>query len=195
MDKKKMRCAIYIRVSTTEQAMEGYSIGEQKERLEQYSSAMQWTIMGEYIDPGYSGSNMNRPELNRLISEVKNYDVILVYKLDRLSRSQKDTMFLIEDVFLKNDIAFVSMNESFDTGTPFGRAAIGLLATFAQLERENIKERMSMGMKGVHGKDTGKGPVARLLDTTILTEISSSMIMKPCKYGNSSPLLPTEFLE
>lgn len=157
MDKKKMRCAIYIRVSTTEQAMEGYSIGEQKERLEQYSSAMQWTIMGEYIDPGYSGSNMNRPELNRLISEVKNYDVILVYKLDRLSRSQKDTMFLIEDVFLKNDIAFVSMNESFDTGTPFGRAAIGLLATFAQLERENIKERMSMGMKGRARKGYWKG--------------------------------------
>ena len=145
---KKKRAALYIRVSTPEQAQEGYSINEQKERLEQYANAMNWVVSGEYIDPGYSGSNLNRPELTRLITEIKNYDVVLVYKLDRLSRSQKDTMALIEDVFLKNNTDFVSMNESFDTSTPFGRAAIGLLATFAQLERENIKERMAMGMRG-----------------------------------------------
>lgn len=71
--------------------------------------------------------------------------MVLVYKLDRLSRSQKDTLYLIEDVFLKNDVGFVSMNENFDTSSPFGRAMIGILSVFAQLEREQIKERMSMG--------------------------------------------------
>jgi len=151
------RIALYIRVSTTEQAMEGYSISEQKDRLHQYSSAMGWLVVDEYIDPGYSGSNVDRPGLKTLIENIGQYDTVLVYKLDRLSRSQKDTMYLIEDVFIKNGVSFVSMNESFDTGTPFGRAAIGLLATFAQLERENIKERMAMGMKGRIRKGYWKG--------------------------------------
>lgn len=155
--KKVKRTALYIRVSTTEQAQEGYSIGEQKERLEQYVKAMGWIISGEYIDPGFSGSNTDRPALNKLIDEINQHDIVLVYKLDRLSRSQKDTMLLIEDVFLKNDVDFVSMSESFDTSTPFGRAAIGLLATFAQLERENIKERMTMGMRGRAKKGYWKG--------------------------------------
>lgn len=154
---KTKRVALYVRVSTTEQAQEGYSIGEQKERLTQYALAMGWTVSGEYIDPGYSGSNMDRPALKELLDNIQKYDAVLVYKLDRLSRSQKDTMYIIEDVFIKNNIAFVSMCESFDTSTPFGRAAIGLLATFAQLERENIKERMAMGMKGRIKKGYWKG--------------------------------------
>lgn len=102
-----------------------------------------------YIDGGYSGSNLNRPEIQRLIDEAKQNKIshVIVYKLDRLSRSQKDTLYLIEDVFLKNDISFISINESFDTSTPFGRAMIGILSVFAQLERENIRERTRMGMK------------------------------------------------
>lgn len=70
---------------------------------------------------------------------------MLVYKLDRLSRSLRDTLYLIEESFLPNKIDFVSMQESFDTATPFGKAMIGLLAVFAQLEREQIKERTFMG--------------------------------------------------
>lgn len=145
---KSKRVAAYIRVSTAEQAMEGYSIDEQIDRLQKYSEAMGWNIIKQHVDPGYSGSNMQRPALQNLIANVKDYDVVLVYRLDRLSRSQKDTMYLIEDVFLKNNIAFVSMCESFDTSTPFGRASVGLLATFSQLERENIRDRMSMGKVG-----------------------------------------------
>ena len=71
--------------------------------------------------------------------------MVLVYKLDRLSRSQRDTLYLIEEIFLPNDVDFVSMQESFDTSSPFGKAMIGLLAVFAQLEREQIKERTKMG--------------------------------------------------
>ena len=76
------------------------------------------------------------------------YDAVLVYKLDRLSRSQKDTLYLIEDVFQKNNIHFISLSENFDTSTAFGKAMIGILSVFAQLEREQIKERMSMGRIG-----------------------------------------------
>lgn len=141
------KVAIYIRVSTQEQAMEGYSIGAQTERLSAYCKAKDWPIFHIYTDPGFSGSNMQRPALKQLFQDIEHQriDCVLVYKLDRLSRSQKDTLYMIEDVFLKNDIAFVSMNENFDTSTPFGRAMIGILSVFAQLEREQIRERTRMG--------------------------------------------------
>lgn len=142
-----MRVAIYVRVSTQEQAKEGYSISEQLSRLQKYCDAMSWVIHKKYIDPGYSGANTERPALQELIKDVKArlIDKVVVYKLDRLSRSQLDTLYLIEKVFLSNGTDFVSMNENFDTSTPFGRAMIGILAVFAQLEREQIKERMAMG--------------------------------------------------
>lgn len=142
-----LRVALYIRVSTQEQANEGYSVGEQTERLKKYAEAMQWDVYKIYVDPGYSGGNTDRPGLNEMVKDVKTgeIDKVVVYKLDRLSRSQLDTLYLIEKVFLANDTDFVSMNENFDTSTPFGRAMIGILAVFAQLEREQIKERMNMG--------------------------------------------------
>lgn len=141
----RKRVAIYIRVSTLEQAQEGYSVGEQKERLVAYCKAQGWIIVEIYVDGGYTGSNLKRPGIQKLMSETDKFDVVLVYKLDRLSRSQRDTLYLIEEVFRPNDVDFVSMQESFDTSSPFGKAMIGLLAVFAQLEREQIKERTWMG--------------------------------------------------
>ena len=139
--------AIYTRVSTTEQAQEGYSLQEQEIRLKSYCSAMNWNSYQLYTDPGYSGGSMQRPALQQLIRDVKTkkIDRVVVYKLDRLSRSQKDTLFLIEEVFLANNCDFVSMTENLDTGSALGKAMIGILAVFAQLERETIKERMAMG--------------------------------------------------
>ncbi len=139
------RAAIYIRVSTQEQAQEGYSVGEQRERLIAYCKAHDWLISEVYVDGGYTGSNLKRPGIQKLMQETDRFDLVLVYKLDRLSRSQRDTLYLIEEVFLPNKVDFVSMQESFDTATPFGKAMIGLLAVFAQLEREQIKERTWMG--------------------------------------------------
>lgn len=143
----EMAVGLYLRVSTQEQAKEGYSIGEQEERLRNYCKAMLWKIHKIYIDPGYSGGNTERPGLQDLIRDVEKGLIkkVVVYKLDRLSRSQLDTLYLIEKVFLANGTDFVSMSENFDTSTPFGRAMIGILAVFAQLEREQIKERMGMG--------------------------------------------------
>lgn len=90
------------------------------------------------------------PGVASLIEGVKagKYDVVLVYKLDRLSRSQKDTLYMIEDVFMKHDVAFVSMQESFDTSTVFGVAMVGILSVFAQMERSTIVERTMMGRTG-----------------------------------------------
>lgn len=142
-----MRIALYPRVSTQEQALNGHSIDEQIERMNKYCEAMGWKVYKTYTDAGYSGANTNRPALQRMIKDIEagKIDKVLVYKLDRLSRSQLDTLYLIEKVFLANNVDFVSMNENFDTSTPFGRAMIGILAVFAQLEREQIKERMMMG--------------------------------------------------
>ena len=140
-----MKVGLYCRVSTQEQALNGHSIDEQIDRMTKYCNAMEWEIAGTYTDAGFSGASTERPALQKLIKEIKTLDKVLVYKLDRLSRSQKDTLMLIEDVFLKNNTDFVSMTENFDTSTPFGKAMIGILAVFAQLEREQIKERMTMG--------------------------------------------------
>lgn len=140
------RVALYVRVSTQEQT-KGYSIGEQIDRLTKYSEAHGWITTKIYNDAGYSGANMNRPALQELIEDVKagRLDKVVVYKLDRLSRSQKDTLKIIEDILLSNDCDFESMTERFDTSTSFGKAMVGILAVFAQLEREQIKERMMMG--------------------------------------------------
>lgn len=127
--------------------MEGYSIQAQTERLQAYCKAKGWGIFHIYTDAGFSGSNMQRPALSQLLEDVEagRVDCVLVYKLDRLSRSQKDTLHMIEDIFLANGCDFVSMSENFDTSTPLGRAMIGILSVFAQLEREQIRERMTMG--------------------------------------------------
>ncbi len=142
--------AIYCRVSTQEQAAEGYSIGEQQSRLSIFCAAHDWKVAHVYSDPGYSGAKLQRPAIQQLIRDCSYglFDAVLVYKLDRLSRSQKDTLYLIEDIFNANHVGLVSMCENFDTQSPFGRAMIGILSVFAQLERDQITERMTMGRIG-----------------------------------------------
>ena len=139
--------ALYERVSTDLQAEKGHSIEEQIDRLEKYAAALDLKGAKHYTDAGFSGANLERPALQKLIKDVKagKIEKVIVYKLDRLSRSQKDTLMLIEDVFLANGCDFLSVCENFDTSSPFGRAMVGILAVFAQLEREQIKERMAMG--------------------------------------------------
>lgn len=140
--------ALYVRVSTEAQFEEGYSIDAQIERLKKYCESKNYGNIEVFEDGGWSGSNIDRPALQRLIEAIKMRQVarVLVFKLDRLSRSQKDTLFLIEEIFLPYGVEFCSLNESFDTATPYGKAMIGVLSVFAQLERENIRERTQMGM-------------------------------------------------
>ena len=160
---KKVRVAIYVRVSTQEQAKEGYSIGEQTDRLKKFAEAHDWCVVKVYTDAGHSGANTDRPELQAMLDDIRSekIDKVLVYKLDRLSRSQKDTLKLIEDEFLPNGTDFESMSEKLDTSTPQGRLFLGILAAFAQLEREMITERMSMGMnaRAKEGKWKGGGRI------------------------------------
>lgn len=139
----------YVRVSTDNQ-IENYSIEEQVQRLKSYCNAMDWNNYKFYKDPGHSGGNTNRPGLTHLLSDIKDgkINMVVVYKLDRLSRSQKDTLILIEDEFLSRGVEFTSVSEKFDTSTPFGRATLGMLSVFAQLEKDQITERFTMGRIG-----------------------------------------------
>lgn len=114
-----------------------------------YAKSKEYTEFEYYIDGGYSGKDLNRPAIKKLIEDCKNHkiDAVFVFKLDRISRSQRDTLYLIEEVFNKYNVSFISMRENFDTSTPFGKAMIGVLSVFAQLERETILERTRIGFK------------------------------------------------
>lgn len=129
--------------------VEGYSIDAQKELLVNFAKSKEFDSYEFYIDGGFSGKDLNRPSIQNLINDVKNkkIDCVIVYKLDRISRSQRDTLFLIEEVFNKYNVGFISIRENFDTTSPFGKAMIGILSVFAQLERETILERTRLGLK------------------------------------------------
>ena len=109
-------------------------------------------------DEGFSGKNMNRPSFRELMEDVRNdvLDVVMVYKLDRISRNVQEFSAMYE-IFQQHDVSFVSVKESFDTTTPMGRTVMYILAAFAQLERENTSERVADNMQalGASGKWTG----------------------------------------
>lgn len=144
------RLALYRRVSTDKQADEGYSLDVQMEKLQAYAKTLSNVKdIRVYTDDGYSGSSLDRPGMKRMIEDMEAGSVthVIVVKLDRLSRSQKDTLHLIEDIMIPANVAFISILESFNTDTAFGRAMVGILSVFAQLERENIFERTRGGMR------------------------------------------------
>lgn len=150
------RIAIYCRVSTDEQAKEGFSLDEQRTRLMAYCRAMGWTVeITDYVDDGYSAKNLERPALQRLLRDIKDGSVskLMVTKLDRLSRRLLDLLTLIE-LFHHHNVTFVSTSESFDTDTPSGRLTLQVLGAVAEFERERIRERVFENM--LHAAKSGK---------------------------------------
>jgi len=137
-------CAIYTRVSTDTQAEKEFSSCEaQEEKIRAFiKSQNNWKVFKVYSDPGYTGANLNRPALQELLEDIKqgNIDIVLVYKIDRLTRSPKDFYQLIE-LFEKYNVSFISITERFDTSTPAGRLLRNIMLTFAQFERELASER------------------------------------------------------
>ncbi len=157
-----MRAALYARVSTEEQAEHNFSLENQADKLQAYCELHDHCITGEYVDAGYSGTTDKRPALARLLKDVEMslLDVVVVYKLDRFFRSQRHLHNALH--FLETHrVGLVSVTESFDTTTPTGKAMIGMLGTFAQLERDTFMERSSDGKyKAVQKSAYSGGPVA-----------------------------------
>ncbi|GHU77876.1 hypothetical protein AGMMS49992_27030 [Clostridia bacterium] len=136
----------YVRVSTEEQAREGFSIDAQKRILQAYALVKSLGDIVVYTDDGYSAKNLNRPAMQRLIGDCKNGTVsaVIVWRLDRFSRSLRDTVDILDDVLMPRKIDFVSATENIDTSTPSGRLMLNILASFAQSEREATSERVQM---------------------------------------------------
>jgi len=143
----EMDTGIYGRVSTEEQVKEGYSVRGQVQKLRDYARIKDWSVHDVYVDEGISGKNITeRPAVNRLIEDVKSGKVknVLVFKIDRLTRSTSDLIYLV-DLFNEHGCAFNSLMESIDTQTASGRMFLKIIGIFAEFERENIAERIILG--------------------------------------------------
>jgi site-specific DNA recombinase len=145
---RKLRCAVYTRKSSEEGLdMEFNSLDAQREACEAYVASQKsegWVLVPDrYDDGGVSGGTLERPALKRLMTDVQTglVDVVVVYKIDRLSRSLTDFSKLVE-VFEVNSVTFVSVTQSFNTTTSMGRLTLNILLSFAQFEREVIGERI-----------------------------------------------------
>jgi DNA invertase Pin-like site-specific DNA recombinase len=147
-DLRRQRCAIYTRKSSEEGLdMEFNSLDAQRESCEAYIASQRSegfaAIRERYDDGGHSGGTLERPALQRLLADIEAglIDVIVVYKIDRLSRSLMDFAKLVE-IFDRNNVTFVSVTQSFNTTTSMGRLTLNILLSFAQFEREVIGERI-----------------------------------------------------
>jgi DNA invertase Pin-like site-specific DNA recombinase len=157
---RKLRCAIYTRKSSEEGLEQEFnSLDAQREACEAYIASQRsegWALVRDhYDDGGISGGTLDRPALQRLLSDIEDglVDVVVVYKIDRLSRSLMDFSKLVE-VFDRNNVTFVSVTQSFNTTTSMGRLTLNILLSFAQFEREVTAERIrdkvkASRMKGI----------------------------------------------
>lgn len=146
--KRRMRCAVYTRKSSEEGLDQDYnSIDAQKDAGHAYIASQRaegWiAVADDYDDPAYSGGNMERPALKRLMSDIEagKIDVVVIYKIDRLTRSLADFSKMVE-VFERQSVSFVSVTQQFNTTTSMGRLMLNVLLSFAQFEREVTGERI-----------------------------------------------------
>lgn len=140
--------AIYIRVSTLDQAREGYSLDAQEQTLRKWCSDHKYRIYDLYADRGISGKDIDhRPDMIRLMRDAQagHFNAVVFWALSRFTRSVQD-LYSTMTKFQKWNVSMVSYTESFDTSTPMGRAMIGIVGVFAQLERELTGERVSAAM-------------------------------------------------
>ena len=143
MDNKQQKVALYVRVSSQEQANEGVSIEAQVAALTAYAKSQGWEIVEEYIDAGYSGGTDDRPALKRLLLDAnrKRFDIVSVCKLDRFFRNLRlllNHLHGLEELGIK----FVSTQEGMDTATPYGKFAMQIMGVIAEFERGRIGERV-----------------------------------------------------
>lgn len=150
-----MLVAIYLRVSTEDQAKEGYSLELQRDYLEAFAEREGVEAPKIYQDDGISGYSTERPALKELLKDAKEkkFDLVLIYKIDRFSRNLKDLLNLVDELF-SYGVGFKSATEPFDTTTSAGKLMFQQLGSFAEFERNRIAERVFPGMvKGVQQGD------------------------------------------
>ena len=179
------RCAIYTRVSTSMQAEIEYNSCEaQRDRVLSFIKSQEdMEVFKEYSDPGFSGGKLERPALMELLKDIESakVDVVLTYKIDRLTRSSKDFYALI-DFFEKFHVSYISVTESFDTSSPSGRLLRNIMLTFAQFEREMISERVKdkLEQKAKKGFWNGSAPPIgyKKIDKKLVVDKKSALFVK-----------------
>jgi DNA invertase Pin-like site-specific DNA recombinase len=160
------RVAIYARVSTLNQ---GQDPGLQTRELREFAERRSWTVVGEYVDRGVSGSKESRPALNELLEAVhkRKCDVVLVWKMDRWARSLRNLVNSLADLEARG-VAFVSLRDNVDLTTPSGRLMVQIIGAMAEFERSLIVERVRAGMRNAasKGKQIGRPPLTQLNSDT-----------------------------
>jgi len=142
-----MRAALYLRASTIKQSEEGYSLEYQRDKLVSYADIKDWEIIREYEDAGESGRTTKRPAFNQMVEDAKRnmFETVLVYKLDRFSRSLQDLLNVI-NILHDHGVSVWSVTQAYDDNTPEGRLMRNMLGSFAQFESEMIGARVKDGM-------------------------------------------------
>ncbi len=153
----KPLAAIYTRVSTKNQTTD-----MQRRELKAFLKRSDWQLYKEFTDEGYSGKNTDRPAYNRMLIDAhqKKFNVLVVWKLDRLGRSLKDLINILEELnSLKID--FVSYDNQIDTTTPAGKLLFSMIGGFAEFERDLMSERVKAGLRNARnkGKVLGRPPI------------------------------------
>src|SRR5467141_3988106 len=151
-----VRVALYARVSTADK---GQDPRVQTLELQEYCQRRSWSVAGEYIDVGISGTKEKRPELDRLMADAhrRKFDAVAVWKFDRFARSVSHLLRALE-TFKALGVEFVSLSEQIDTSTPMGKMVFTILGSVAELERSMIVERVKAGLRNakVKGKKLGR---------------------------------------
>lgn len=152
-DGDPMRAALYVRVSTEDQAAEGFSLDAQTKRLKAYCNVRGWEVAEVYRDEGASGRTADRPEYRRMIGEADRWDIILVLKMDRIHRNSLNFTLMMDDLRGMGK-EFTSVQDKFDTTTAMGRFVMDIMQRIAQLESEQTGERVKAGMarKAANGR-------------------------------------------
>jgi DNA invertase Pin-like site-specific DNA recombinase len=147
----------------------------QLRELRQFAKRRGWTVAHEYVDRGISGSKQSRPALNQLMLDAgkRDFDVVLVWKLDRFARSLKHLVMAAEQ-FEGLGISFVSLRENLDPTTPMGKAMFGMIGVMAELERSLIQERVKAGLRNARAKGKRLGRPRAIVETARIDSLRAS---------------------
>jgi DNA invertase Pin-like site-specific DNA recombinase len=170
---QQSRVAIYARVSTSNQSQDPTM---QTRELREYCDRRAWHVAGEYVDVGVSGSKEKRPELDRLLIDAhrRRFDVILVWKLDRFSRSLRNLVNSLAELDTLG-VDFVSLRDNLDFSTPSGRLMFQIIGAMAEFERALIQERVRAGMRNARAKGRRIGrPPQTQLSSELRSDIASA---------------------
>ena len=182
MSQNKPLAAVYIRVSTQDQAQHGFSLDAQQDALQNYAKALGYEIYKIYKDEGKSAKDLKRPEMINLLrdAEAKKFQAIFIYKLDRFSRSLKDLILTI-DKLKELNIDFISLQDKIETASASGKLMFQIIGAFAEFERNIIGDRTKFGMqqKAKEGGFITKAPKGyRLLNKKLLVDDEESKKVK-----------------